>query len=146
MSAHKNPAKILVIEDNPADVVLLRLALDQHGEEYELEVLRDGAEAIQYVHDQRTKAADSEPCVIVMDMHLPKHDGPAVLHAIRHEPSLAHVHVVALTSVAAPKDETEVRRLGVRLYTSKPMDLDDWIQLARDILTICREPSLVNAA
>ncbi len=146
MSASTNPAKILVIEDNPADVVLLRLALDQHGEEYELEVLRDGAEAIQFVHNQRTKAADSEPCVIVMDMHLPKHDGPAVLHAIRHEPSLAHVHVVALSSLAAPKDETEVRRLGVRLYTSKPMDLDDWIQLARDILTICREPSLENAA
>lgn len=137
-----NPARIVMIEDNPADIHLLRLALDEHHEPYRLDVLRDGEEAIRFVTEQRTSAIEHEPCVIVLDLHLPKHDGTAVLQAIRHEPSLAGVHVVALTSIAAPKDESEVRQLGVRLYRTKPSDLDDWLELAGQILKICREPTL----
>lgn len=134
----KNPARILIIEDNPADIHLLRLALDEHDEAYKLEVLRDGEEAIRFVQQQPI-AVEPEPCVIVLDLHLPKHDGAAVLQAIRLQPSLAAVQVVALTSIAAPKDEHEVRELGVRLYRTKPTDLDDWIDLAKEILKICRE-------
>ena len=132
-----SPAKILVIEDNPADVFMLRHALDQHGEEYVLEVLRDGAEAIEFVSLQRTAEDNEEPCVIVLDLHLPKHDGAAVLKAIRQEPVLSHVGVVALTTSASPRDEHEVRDLGVRLYKAKPGRIDDWIELARQILEIC---------
>jgi CheY-like chemotaxis protein len=75
--------------------------------------------------------------VIVLDLHLPKHDGAAVLRAIRQEPVLAHVGVVALTTIASPRDEHEVRDLGVRLYKAKPSLIDDWIELARQILEIC---------
>jgi CheY-like chemotaxis protein len=132
-----SPAKILVIEDNSADVFMLRHALDQHGEEYVLEVLRDGEEAIEFVNLQRTAEVNDEPCVIVLDLHLPKHDGAAVLRAIRQEPVLAHVGVVALTTIASPRDEHEVRDLGVRLYKAKPSLIDDWIELARQILEIC---------
>jgi CheY-like chemotaxis protein len=132
-----SPAKILVIEDNSADVFMLRHALDQHGEEYVLEVLRDGEEAIEFVNLQRTAEVNGEPCVIVLDLHLPKHDGAAVLRAIRQEPVLAHVDVVALTTIASPRDEHEVRDLGVRLYKAKPSLIDDWIELARQILEIC---------
>jgi CheY-like chemotaxis protein len=146
MSTYTKPAKILVMEDNPADVYLLRLALDNHGEEYELNLLRDGEEAIRFVHGERMGNADPEPCVIVLDLHLPKHDGRSVLRAIRQEPALAHVHVVALSSLASPKDELEVQRLGVRLYQAKPMDLDDWIALAGQILAICHEPTSLTAA
>jgi CheY-like chemotaxis protein len=132
-----SPAKILLIEDNSADVFMLRHALDQHGEEYVLEVLRDGEEAIEFVNLQRTAEVNDEPCVIVLDLHLPKHDGAAVLRAIRQEPVLAHVGVVALTTIASPRDEHEVRDLGVRLYKAKPSLIDDWIELARQILEIC---------
>jgi CheY-like chemotaxis protein len=140
------PAQILVMEDNPADVHLLRLALDQHGEEYRLEVLRDGEEAIRFVNDYRASSADSEPCVIILDLHLPRHDGKAVLKAIREEPALTHVHVVALSSMPSPSDELEVQRLGVRLCMAKPMELDEWIALAAEILAICREPTTLTAA
>ena len=137
MDQHSSPAKIIVIEDNPADVFMLRHALDQHAEEYVLEVLRDGEEAIEFVNLQRTGRGEEEPCVIVLDLHLPKHDGAAVLKAIRHEPVLAHVGVVALTTLASPRDEQEVRELGVRLYKAKPSYIDEWIALAREILEIC---------
>ena len=140
------PPQILVMEDNPADVHLLRLALDQHGEEYRLEVLRDGEEAIRFVNAYRTSSTDSEPCVIILDLHLPRHDGKAVLKAIREEPALTHVHVVALSSMPSPSDELEVQRLGVRLCMAKPMELDAWIALAAEILAICREPTTLTAA
>jgi len=137
---HPSPAKIVVVEDNSADVFLLRHALDQHGEEYILDVLRDGEEAIEFVNRQRSTAgSEEEPCVIVLDLHLPKHDGTAVLKVIKQEPALASVQVVALTTLASPKDEQEVRDLGVRLYRAKPTLVEEWIKLAGDILDICRE-------
>jgi CheY-like chemotaxis protein len=136
---HPNPAKIVVVEDNSADVFLLRHALDQHEEEYILDVLRDGEEAIEFVNRQRSVGPHGEPCVIVLDLHLPKHDGTAVLRVIREEPALASVHVVALTTLASPKDEQVVRDLGVRLYKAKPSLVEEWINLAGEILAICRE-------
>jgi chemotaxis family two-component system response regulator Rcp1 len=134
------PAKILVIEDNPADVFLLRFALNYHKEKYELELLRDGDEAIRFVDEQRRLSADPEPYVIVLDLNLPKDDGKAVLKAIKQEPVLAHIQVVALSSFASPTDAAEIQGLGARLYRAKPMKLDDWIVLAGKILAMCREP------
>lgn len=136
-----NPPKIVVVEDNSADVFLLRHALDQHNEEYVLDVLRDGEEAIDFVNRQRSGAYPEEPCVIVLDLHLPKHDGTAVLKVIRQEPALAFVHVVALTTLASPQDEQQIRDLGVRLYKAKPTLVEEWIKLAGEILDICREES-----
>ena len=127
------------MEDNQADVFLLRHAFDEHQEEYELDVLRDGAEAISFVTKQRELGNEPNPCAIVLDLHLPKHDGAAVLKAIRDEPSLAHIQVVALTSMASPSEEDQVRRLGIRLYRAKPTDLDEWVTLAGEILAICRD-------
>lgn len=137
------PARILVVEDNQADVFLLRHALDEHQEEYQLEVLKDGGEALLFVKQQRALARDPNPCAIVLDLHLPKHDGAAVLKAIREQSTLSHIQVVALTSMASPAEETEVRRLGIRLYRTKPTDLDEWINLAGDILALCREGAQV---
>ncbi len=136
-----SPAWIVAVEDNSADVFLLRHALDQHHEEYVLEVLGDGEEAIEFVNRQRSAGPDAEPCVIVLDLHLPKLDGATVLKAIRQEPALAFVHVVALTTLASPKDEQEVRELGVRLYRAKPTLVEEWIKLAGEILEVCREQS-----
>jgi two-component system, response regulator len=133
--------KIVVVEDNSADVFLLRHALDQHEEEYVLEVLRDGEEALEFAARHRMVETQAEPCVIVLDLHLPKHDGAAVLKAIKKEPALASVQVVALTTIASPRDEQEVRDLGVRLYKAKPSLVEEWIALAGEILEICREHS-----
>jgi two-component system, chemotaxis family, response regulator Rcp1 len=143
----ENPARIVLIEDNPTDVYFMRLALDEQPGAYTLHVLHDGAEALRFVREQRAVAAvDPEPCVIVLDLHLPKHDGTEVLRAIKQEPLLSHVQVVVLTSVTRPQDEIKVRQLGVRLYRHKPSDLDEFAQLARNILEICQERSAVPAS
>jgi CheY-like chemotaxis protein len=145
VSKHSKPAQILVMEDNPADVHILRLALDHHGEEYSLDLIRDGEAAIRFVQEQRASPADPEPCVIILDLHLPRHDGVSVLRAIKTEPALAHVRVVALSSLPSPSDEAEVLRLGARLCRAKPTELDEWLALAAEILAICREPAVATA-
>jgi len=137
----RNPARIVLVEDNPGDVLLLRLALDQHEPNYILEILRAGAEAIRFIRDQWS-TTEPEPCVIVLDWHLPKHDEKSVLQSIRTAPGLSHVHVIALAGMLIPKEEAEILRLGVRLCRMKPTDLDGWHRLAGEILEICREPTL----
>ena len=139
-NSESDPARIVVVEDSPADVHLLRHALSQHREAFELEVLRDGAEALAFVAAQREFSQELKPCVIVLDLHLPKHDGLVVLEAVRRAPALQHIRVIALSSFASPRAEAEIQSLGVRLYREKPSELDGWITLARDILKICREP------
>lgn len=113
------------------------------GEEYQLEVLSDGADALRFVQQ---RAATYDPCVILLDLHLPRYDGITILAAIREMPALAHVHVVAVTTVASPQEEFALRSLGVTLYQEKPYKLDDLRLLAEEILRICREELIETAA
>lgn len=117
---------------------LLREGLDQNRREYVLKVLRDGAEAIEFC-EECGREGEAKPCVVVLDLHLPKYDGTAVLREIRGNPALAHVRVVVWTTVGSPAEERAIRELGVRLYRAKPIELDEWIRLAGEILDICDE-------
>jgi CheY-like chemotaxis protein len=134
------PARILVIEDNANDIVVLRYALDQHGEDYELEILRDGEEALKFIHEHRTGVREPEPCVILLDLYLPVYDGLAVLRAIRGEPVLEHINVVVLTSLASPRQELEISNMGA-VYKKKPSHLDDVVKLAAEVIEICKNSS-----
>lgn len=142
MVTAKNPARIVVIDDNPADVLLLQHVLNRLNEPYDLLVLKDGEEALKFVERHRTGGAEPTPCVIVLDLHLPKYDGLAVLRAIRRKPGLAHIQVVILASLATPDEEREMLRIGVRLYQAKPMDLDGLAAVAKEILEICKGPAV----
>jgi CheY-like chemotaxis protein len=128
---------ILVIEDNPAEVGLLRHALDQLGENYKLDVLRDGEAALRFVQEHRSGAREAHPCVILLDLYLPKHDGLAVLEALRQQPVLRHIRVVVLSSFANPRDQETVRQMGAT-YRSKPASLDHYVELAAEVIALCK--------
>ena len=138
------PAKILIIEDNSSDIVLLRHALDQQGQDYELEILSDGEAALRFVHEHRTRVREPEPCVILLDLYLPLYDGMAVLRAIREAPALEHVHVVVLTALASPGQQIEIASMGA-LYRKKSVLLKDAIELAAEIIAICKRSSTATA-
>ena len=138
------PARILVIEDNASDIVLLRYALDQQGEDYELEVLRDGEAALRFVHEHRTRYRAPEPCVILLDLYLPVYDGTAVLRAIREAPPLEHIHVVVWTALASSDQEVEITRMGA-LLRKKSTFLKDLFELAAEIIAICKGSSTTAA-
>jgi len=128
--------RILVIEDNPGDIELLRHGLSQQDEPYELIALRDGEAALLFIAEQRS-GTSTEPCVIVLDLHLPRHSGMEVLRALRQEPILAHISVVAWTSFAGPAEEAEVRRLGAHLR-EKPATLGEFQELAEFVMELCK--------
>lgn len=126
-------ANILVVEDNPSDIFLLRRALvAAQGENFNLEIAPDGERALQLIRSPN----GSQPCVILLDLHIPKHDGFEILKAIRQSPELNRTHVMVTTNAASPQEETELRRMGAD-YRLKPRDLGEFAKLASDLMTIC---------
>jgi CheY-like chemotaxis protein len=90
-------AHLVLIEDNPGDVWLFRYALDATRESYDLNVLDDGDRALDYVHQHWTSLPSAEPCLIILDLNLPKTDGMEILQKLRQAPALAHIKVAVVT-------------------------------------------------
>ena len=129
---------ILVIEDDAADVFLLRACLDQLGEEYLLEVLVDGEAALRFISEHVSGVRKPEPSVVVLDFYLPRHDGSEVLAAIRQESVLKHLKVMVLTSIEFPDDRVAVERVGA-ICRMKPSRLSQWEDIAAEIMAFCKE-------
>ncbi|MGH7963017.1 MAG: response regulator [Candidatus Binatia bacterium] len=123
------PLRIVVIEDNPADVFLIRESLKEQGVECELSIAEDGQEAIALV--RREEAADGAERLdlIVLDLNLPKYSGKEILQSIRKSPALAQVPVAILTSSDSPQDRLETSNLGANRYIRKPSSLEEFMQV-----------------
>lgn len=134
------PHRIIVIEDNTSDVQLLRHAFDELAEPYILEVLLDGEAAIDYVR-KYCREDNPEPCLIVLDLHLPRYDGIEVLRRIKASGVLSLVSVAVLTSGSSPEEYRKVLELGVSLYCQKPLNWDGFVNLACDLFALCKNQS-----
>jgi CheY-like chemotaxis protein len=131
---------VLVIEDNPADVELLRLALRQAGLDCELLLLEDGAEALTFL--RRVEAGDaSVPDLVLLDLNLPKNDGAEVLQAMRASPPFSKVQVAVLSSSASTRERARIEQLGVGRYITKPADLDEFMRIGSTIREMLDRPS-----
>lgn len=137
-------ARILVIDDNEADVHLLRDVLNQQKKDYELEVLRDGEEALRFVQERRFGTREPEPCVILLDLHLPRHDGITILRAIKNAPALEHIQVVVLSGLASPHQKADIADLGA-VYRTKPSTLNELVVLAAEIVAVCKNSSTAKS-
>ena len=142
----ENPAQILIIDDNHGEVQDLRGALTECGEPYELSVLQDGEAALRFVADHRSGLRQPEPCVIVLDLNLPKHDALAVLAAIKDEPALSHIKVLVVSTLAVPETQALLREMG-GLYRERPRDFPGLLAMAVQLLALCnkRRPTRVYA-
>jgi CheY-like chemotaxis protein len=137
------PAKILVVDDNTADVKLLRIALDQHGEKYEMQVLGSGEDALRFVAEHGKRGRE-HPCVILLDLNLPQYDGLVILKAIRQNPQLSDVRVVVLSGFASPQQRGHIESLG-GIYMQKPLELADYFELGAKVIEICNGTAAVAA-
>jgi chemotaxis family two-component system response regulator Rcp1 len=128
--------RILLAEDNPADVYLLQEALALPvGGAVELVVVRDGEEALNYIHHKQPYEEAPSPDLIILDLNLPKSDGGDVLRAIRIAPHLQRIPVVVLTSSESPRDRALAEKLGANRYVTKPVDLDEFLALGDVLLS-----------
>ncbi|HLG97684.1 MAG TPA: response regulator [Bryobacteraceae bacterium] len=135
---------VVMVEDNPGDVELLRIALNQQGEPFELAALSDGDAALRFIADQHVRVREPIPCVLLLNVHLPKYGGIEVLAAVRRAPALRHVQVVMLSSGnVRPREEVEIQMWGA-LFREKPREFSEVLQLAADVLELCKK-SLVLA-
>ena len=134
--------EILLVEDNPDDAELTRIAFAEAGGEYDLRVVADGAAAVAYL--QRCTPAEL-PALVLLDLNLPKLNGREVLQAIRAEPATRSLPVVVLTTSAEPFDVDKVYALGANSYIQKPVEFDRFIEAARQIgvywLTLNQAPA-----
>ena len=120
--------KILLAEDNPADVYLIREALREHGVECPICVASDGRRVLELI-------AGAEPveiadlALIILDLNLPLHDGIEILHHLRGSAVLRRVPVVVLTSSDSPRDRIVASELGAASYLRKPSNLEQFLEL-----------------
>lgn len=125
--------RILLAEDNENDVELTLTALQECRLSNEVEVVRDGAEALDYIYQrgQYSGKGNCLPCVILLDLKMPRVDGLEVLRQIKSDPALRHIPVVMLTSSREEKDLILSYNLGVNAFVVKPVNFDQFLQAIR---------------
>ena len=118
-------ANIVLIEDNPADVILIELAMKENGIAYHLTRFASGEEAVQVLCE--TVVTDAAlPDVILLDLNTPRSDGFQVLLRLKQTPALAHVPLAIITSSRATSDKYRARLQGTR-HIEKPSQLNDFL-------------------
>ena len=143
--------EILLVEDDPRDVELTLVALEEHNLANKVIVVRDGVEALDYLY-RRGKYADrsvGHPLVMLLDLKMPKVDGLEVLRQVKGDPALKTIPVVVLTSSRQDRDIVESYSLGVNAYVVKPVAFDRFVEMIRQlglfwVLTNEPPPGTVN--
>lgn len=126
---------ILLVEDDPRDLELTLLALERSQLANEVVIVRDGAQALEYLLQEGEHAGrrQGNPAVVLLDLKLPKVSGLEVLEAVRSTPSLRSLPVVMLTSSQEESDLLRSYELGVNAYVVKPVDFKQFVAAISDL-------------
>jgi two-component system response regulator len=128
--------EILLVEDNPNDVELTLRALKKRNLANKVHVVRDGAEALEFIFGTGTYAErdiNHIPKVILLDLKLPKVDGLEVLRRVKSDERTKIIPVVVLTSSKEERDMVESYKLGANSYITKPVDFDKFAQTVSEM-------------
>jgi len=127
---------ILLVEDNPDDVELTRIAFAEAQLDSRLDVVRDGAEALDYLFARGAHAGrdpNKLPSIVLLDLNLPKVDGREVLQAIRASDITRSLPVVVLTTSTEPFDVDASYALGANSYIRKPVDFEQFVWAVKQV-------------
>ena len=144
MTAPVTPIEVLLVEDDPGDVLMTREAFEEHRIGNRLNVVPDGVEALAYLRREEPYPDAVRPDLILLDLNLPRRDGREVLQEIKNDDSLRHIPVVVLTTSQLDEDILRSYQLHANAYVTKPVDFDRFIEVVRQIddffLTVVKLP------
>jgi CheY-like chemotaxis protein len=125
--------EVLLVEDDPGDVLMTQEAFEEHKLRNRLMVVSDGAEALAYLRREGAHADAVRPDLILLDLNLPRRDGREVLEEIKKDDDLGRIPVVVLTTSAADEDILRSYQLHANAYVTKPVDFERFISIIRQI-------------
>jgi len=138
------PAEILLVEDNPVDVMVTRQALQDGKVFNRLHVAEDGEEAMEFLHRRGKFAEAPRPDLVLLDLNLPKKSGMEILAEMKRDNALAVIPVVILTTSEAEADILNSYQLHANCFITKPVDMDQFIRVVKMIegfwLTVVKLP------
>lgn len=126
---------VFLVEDNPADVELFRMALQDACVECDLVLFEDGRQVI----DRICQADSAAPDLIMLDLNLPKNDGLEILKIIRERPGFARVPIAVLSSSSSSRERAKLVSFHVREFISKPPDLESYMQIGKVVRALLQE-------
>ncbi len=127
------PIEVLLVEDDPGDILMTREAFEEHKVRNRLNVVSDGVEALAYLRREGRYADAVRPDLVLLDLNLPRRDGREVLAEIKKDEDLHHIPVVVLTTSQADEDILCSYQLHANAYVTKPVDFDRFISVVRQI-------------
>ena len=119
---------ILLVEDSPSDVRLIREALRENSVPVEMTVAHDGVEAMDYLH-QAENGSVRRPDLVLLDLNLPRKNGREVLAEVKGSPNLRQIPVVVMTSSRADEDVQQAYLLNANCYITKPANLPEYVKV-----------------
>jgi CheY-like chemotaxis protein len=137
--------EVLLVEDDPGDVLMTREAFKDYKVTNRLHVVQDGADAMAFLRHEGDYVGAPRPDLVLLDLNLPRMDGREVLQAIKSDAELASIPVVVLTTSEAEEDVLRSYSLHANAYVTKPVDFERFIDVVRRIddffVTVVRLPS-----
>jgi len=126
------PIDVLLVEDDPGDVLMTREAFEEYLHN-RLDVVSDGSEALAYLRREGEYADAPRPDLILLDLNLPRRDGREVLAEVKADVNLRTIPVIVLTTSQADEDVLKSYQLHANAYVTKPVDFDGFIEAIRQI-------------
>ncbi|MDF9876778.1 response regulator [Cellulosimicrobium cellulans] len=133
MSHGSKPIDVLLVEDDPGDVLMTREAFEDHKVTNRLSVVADGVSALQFLRKEGEHEGAPTPDLILLDLNLPRMDGREVLAELKADEALRKIPVVVLTTSEAEEDVVRSYSLHANAYVTKPVDFDRFIDVVRQI-------------
>jgi CheY-like chemotaxis protein len=128
-----SPVRVLVVDDDPGDVLMIEEALGHSGVEKVVDVVVDGREALDFLRREGRHADAPRPDMILLDLNMPRVDGRQVLGEVKGDEDLRTIPIVVLTTSSADTDILSSYLLQANAYVTKPMGLDDFNDAVRRI-------------
>jgi CheY-like chemotaxis protein len=125
--------EVLLVEDDPGDVLMTREAFEDNKVANTLHVVTDGASALEFLHKRGEYAGVPTPDLVLLDLNLPRMDGREVLAAVKGDAGLRQIPVVVLTTSEAEEDVLRSYELHANAYVTKPVDFERFIEVVRQI-------------